>query len=134
MHFSVATLLTIAPLLALSSPVPQSPRATIPLSRRSNLYREDGSLDLAVLRGQLSRTTAKIMRGFRTYNRNTGERHPLQPDETSNDSASKRAVGKDSLTDGSEQLWYGMCISPTTSYLWMLIPGTQGPFPLELQQ
>ncbi|KAG8797102.1 hypothetical protein FRC20_005065, partial [Serendipita sp. 405] len=107
MHFSVATLLTIAPLLALSSPVPQSPRATIPLSRRSNLYREDGSLDLAVLRGQLSRTTAKIMRGFRTYNRNTGERHPLQPDETSNDSASKRAVGKDSLTDGSEQLWYG---------------------------
>jgi hypothetical protein len=45
----------------------------------------------------------KILRGFDRYQRNTGSRHALQPD-TGN---SRRAVGKDALTDESEQLWQG---------------------------
>ncbi|KAG8805054.1 hypothetical protein FRC17_005752 [Serendipita sp. 399] len=108
MYFSLATLFAIAPLLSIASPVPQALRTTIPLSKRNTLYREDGSLNLDVLRGQLARTTAKVMRGFQTYSRNTGQRHPLQPEVVNNDSTSKRAVGKDSLTDDSEQLWYGV--------------------------
>lgn len=42
------------------------------------------------------------MRGFEAYERNTGQRHPNHPT-----GATKRDVGKESLTDGSEQLWYG---------------------------
>ena len=46
---------------------------------------------------------SKILRGFETYARNSGQRHPLTPDVV----ASKRDVGKDPLTDESSQLWMG---------------------------
>ena len=60
MHFSLATILAIAPLLASASPLAQSPRATIPLAKRSNLYQADGSVNLDVLRGQLVRAKAYV--------------------------------------------------------------------------
>jgi hypothetical protein len=48
------------------------------------------------------------LRGFDNYQKNTGERHPIQPEADS--TGSKRAVGKDALTDDSEQLWQGLHI------------------------
>jgi hypothetical protein len=48
------------------------------------------------------------MRGFDNYQRNTGARHPIQPEVV--DTGSKRAVGKNPLTDESEQLWQGMSV------------------------
>lgn len=103
MHFSLATILVIVPLLASASPLAQQPRVTIPLQKKSNVYRSDGSVNIDVLKGQIAASTGKILRGFDRYQRNTGSRHALQPD-TSN---TRRAVGKDALTDESEQLWQG---------------------------
>ncbi|KIM26783.1 hypothetical protein M408DRAFT_177621 [Serendipita vermifera MAFF 305830] len=105
MHFSLATILAIVPLLASASPLAEYPRTSIPLAKRSKMYRSDGSLDVEHLRNHLSSSTAKIMRGFDTYQRNTGQRHPAQPEVAS--TASKRAVGKDALTDDAEELWHG---------------------------
>lgn len=47
------------------------------------------------------------MRGFQAYQRNTGQRHKLQPDVAVDSENSKRAVGKDALVDDSEELWHG---------------------------
>jgi hypothetical protein len=50
------------------------------------------------------------MRGFDNYERNTGKRHPLQPEVVS--TGTKRAVGSVPLTDEDKdkdkELWYGM--------------------------
>lgn len=118
MHFSLATILAVVPLLASASPLAQSPRATIPLSKRSNLYKEDGALNLDVLRGQLVRAKAKLSHGFASYQRNTGQRHPLAGNLEVVDNTSKRAVGKDALTDDSEELWHGTISvgTPAVSY------------------
>jgi len=48
---------------------------------------------------------SKILRGFENYQQNTGQRHPIQPEADT--TGSKRAVGKDPLTDDAEQLWQG---------------------------
>ena len=58
MHFSLATVLAVAPLLAAASPLAKQPLTTIPLSKKSNLYAQDGSLNLDALRGQLAASTA----------------------------------------------------------------------------
>jgi hypothetical protein len=52
---------------------------------------------------------SKIMNGLNNYEKNTGQRHPIQPDVVS--TGSKRAVGKDPLTDHFDNLWYGMLVT-----------------------
>lgn len=101
MHFSLATILAVLPLLASATPLAQSPRVTIPISKRSNLRRSDGSVNAEALKGSVAASTGKILRGFETYQQNTGSRHPSQPANY------KRATGEDALTDAQEQLWYG---------------------------
>jgi cathepsin D len=57
MHFSLATILAIVPLLASASPLAQQPRVTIPLQKKSNVYRTDGSVNVDVLKGQIAAST-----------------------------------------------------------------------------
>jgi hypothetical protein len=49
---------------------------------------------------------SKIMRSFDNYERNTGQRHPMQPEVVN-----KRAVGNvlliDDDKDHEKELWYG---------------------------
>ncbi|CAG8584287.1 9925_t:CDS:2 [Acaulospora colombiana] len=102
MQFSLATILAVLPLLAAASPIAQQPRVTIPLSKRSNVRRADGSVDIEVMKLQVAHSTGKILRGFDTYARNKGQRHSLAPP-----TSQKREVGHDELVDESSQLWQG---------------------------
>jgi cathepsin D len=103
MHFSLATILAVVPLLVSAAPTVQKPRIHIPLTKRSNVLRRDGSVDIEVLKLQAAHSTAKILRGFGTYERNSGQRHSLSPGVTN----LKREVGHDALTDEQSQLWEG---------------------------
>lgn len=103
MYFSLATVLAVLPIFAAASPVAQVPRAKIGLTKRSNTTNADGTVNAANLRAQLASSTAKIQRGFANYEKNTGQKHPLAAKSNN----SKRATGKDALTDDSAQLWYG---------------------------
>lgn len=118
MHFPLATLVALIPLLASASPITESPRIVIPISKRSSLRHEDGSVNVDALKSSVSASVkyiflsyfmiiadyfySKVLRGFQTYEQNTGERHPSDPE------SHKRAVGEDALTDDEEELWYGM--------------------------
>jgi hypothetical protein len=61
---------------------------------------------------------SKILRGFDTYQQNTGKRHPSQPDNY------KRVVSgavSVALTDsGEEQLWYGAYIKLTQVFFVLI--------------
>lgn len=103
MHFSLATILAVVPLLVSAAPTTQKPRVTIPLSKRTNVYRSDGSVDIDALKLHAAHSTAKILRGFNTYERNAGQRHPLSLGIEN----VKREVGHDALTDEQSQLWIG---------------------------
>jgi cathepsin D len=103
MHFPITTILAVLPLLASATPIAQHPRVTIPLTKRTNVFRQDGSVDIEVLKIQAASSTGKILRGFDTFARNTGARHPSKPVIVS----SKREVGHDALTDEQSQLWQG---------------------------
>lgn len=103
MHFSLATILAVVPLLVSAAPTTQKPRVTIPLSKRTNVYRSDGSVDIDALKLHAAHSTAKILRGFHTYERNAGQRHPLSLGIEN----LKREVGHDALTDEQSQLWIG---------------------------
>jgi cathepsin D len=54
MHFSLATIIAVVPLLASASPLAKQPHSTISLARKSNLHQDDGSLDADKLSGHLS--------------------------------------------------------------------------------
>jgi hypothetical protein len=64
MHLSIATILAVFPLLVLSTPTTQKPRLTIPLTKRTNVYRRDGSVDIEALKLQLARSTAYVISLF----------------------------------------------------------------------
>jgi hypothetical protein len=61
MHFSLATLIIVVPLLASATPLAQSPRVTIPISKRTNLRRQDGSVDISALTGSVSASIAYVI-------------------------------------------------------------------------
>jgi cathepsin D len=61
MQFSIATILAVLPLLASASPIAQQPRVSIPLSKRSNVFRRDGSVDIEVLKIQAAASTAYVI-------------------------------------------------------------------------
>jgi cathepsin D len=58
MHFSLATILAVVPLLVSAAPTPQKPRLSIPLDKHTNVYRSDGSVDIEVLKLQAAHSTA----------------------------------------------------------------------------
>jgi cathepsin D len=56
MHFSLATIIAVVPLLVSASPLAKQPHSTISLVRKSNLHQEDGSIDDDKLKGHLAST------------------------------------------------------------------------------
>src|SRR5271170_2455028 len=61
MHFSLATIIAVVPLLASATPLAYSPRTTIPISKRANLHRDDGSVDTEALKASVAASTAYVM-------------------------------------------------------------------------
>jgi cathepsin D len=120
MHFFLAPIFAVGFLLVSAARTTQKPRITIPLNKRTDIYRSDGSVDIKVLKRQTAQSTAyvilnfnpcesdlsysKIVRGFNAYERNTGQRHPSSLGIKN----FKRGVAHDPLTnDQSSQLVYG---------------------------
>lgn len=136
MHFSLATIIAIVPLLASATPLSQSPHATIPIFKRTDRRRHDGSVDFEALKRSVSASIAyvisfidrliydltpspphsKNLRSFDTYQQNTDERHPSQPDNY------KRSMGEVTLNHQTTQVdfldmgadsWFGAYIEVT---------------------
>jgi cathepsin D len=61
MHFSLATILAVVPLVLSAANTTQTPHVTIPLKWRGNFYRSDGSVDLKALKQNADYTTAYVI-------------------------------------------------------------------------
>jgi hypothetical protein len=124
MHFSLATIIAVVPLLASASPLSQVPYVTINISKRTDVHHHDGSVNAEGLKGSVDASIkyfislldrlipshvfhSKAFYGFDTYQRNTGKRHPSQPDNY------KRAIGELVVIKGHEHHWYGAYIEFT---------------------
>jgi cathepsin D len=107
MQFTTAFVLAALPFLvsgaAVESPVNEH-KLTVGLTKRSRLTHQSGAVDIAAVKTHVSRTSAKIQRGFAAFQRNTGVPHPLAAPQIE---TSKRATGSNKLTDDHEELWYG---------------------------
>jgi cathepsin D len=120
MYFSLAMILAVVSLVV--SAATKKPHATIPLNKRTNINRSDGSVDFNVLKRQTYYSTAyviscckslrmradlaysKILRGLSNYEHNTGQRHPLSHSIKD----FKRAVASNPLIhDEQSSLWIG---------------------------
>jgi len=64
MHFSAATILAVVPLLVSASPTMQKPRVTIPLNKRTNVFLNDGSVDVKMLKLQAASSVSYVMSRF----------------------------------------------------------------------
>ena len=100
---------------------PRSPGLPIPIHKRSTLNAH-GSVSphllqsntqqsvesvcyaLFILCTSLTQHPSKVQDGFSAYERNTGERHPL---DRLPDLQGKRDMGSIPLTPADQQLWYG---------------------------
>jgi hypothetical protein len=58
MHLSLATVMAIIPLLASATPLAQFPRITMPISKRTTLRRDDGSVNIEALKASVAAVTA----------------------------------------------------------------------------
>ncbi|KAI0064928.1 acid protease [Artomyces pyxidatus] len=110
MFFSTAFVVAALPfLLAHAAPLSEASSVArsgqaIPLAKRSNLRRVDGSVDYVALQRNIGHSVAKIQKGLVAFEKNMGEAHGLaQGIKTT----VKRGTGSDALTDDSAQLWYG---------------------------
>ena len=61
MHLSLAAIIVVVPLLASATPLAQSPRVTIPISKTTNLHRNDGSLDVEALKRSVAASTEYVI-------------------------------------------------------------------------
>ena len=69
MHFSLATVLAVVPLLVSAAPTSQKPHLTIPLNKRTDVYRRDGSVDIEVLKLQAAHSTGYVISPFDPFER-----------------------------------------------------------------
>jgi cathepsin D len=115
MQFSTAFIVAALPFLGLASaaavdaPVAstlneRSGKISIAINKRSRLVKDNGVVNGDALRAHVAHASAKIQKGLNAFERNTGSRHALASSQIG---TTKRAVGSDPLTDGSEELWYG---------------------------
>ncbi|VDC02585.1 unnamed protein product [Peniophora sp. CBMAI 1063] len=101
-----ATLAILAALVvsAVGTPVRED-GLKIPLSSRKRFTNTKGVADISRLQGHLSRSLDKVSRGLDAFERNTGNKHPL---DSGNRRPSRRATGGDPLTDDDDgSLWQG---------------------------
>ncbi|KAF9219417.1 acid protease [Gyrodon lividus] len=105
MRFTLATVIAALPLFIAVAPqrVKQGGTA-IPLSRRLSLVNADKSVNFEVLNFHIASTTAKILRGFDSFGKNTGAPHP-----SAVKGARKRASGGLALDpfDVGPHIWFG---------------------------
>jgi hypothetical protein len=64
MHFPLAIILAVASLLVSAAPNTKKPHLTIPLSKRTNLHRSDGSVDIEALKMEDAHSTAYVIESF----------------------------------------------------------------------
>ncbi|KAF9226025.1 Asp-domain-containing protein [Gyrodon lividus] len=104
MQFTLAMAATVLPYFVAAIPqrVKQGARGTaIPLSKRSSLVNANKSANLEALNSHAASTTAKILRGFDNFQKNTGT-------STSHPPAVKRAFGELPLDPlAVSALWFG---------------------------
>ncbi|KAH9041264.1 acid protease [Lactarius pseudohatsudake] len=105
MYFSPTLVFAALPFLVAAAPFEERSRngISIPIAKRSGFRNTNGAVDIAKLQAGKRRTVAKIWRGFKAFERNTGAAHPSAPRLKR---STKRGNGNP-LTDDSEQLWYG---------------------------
>ncbi|KIP07924.1 hypothetical protein PHLGIDRAFT_510777 [Phlebiopsis gigantea 11061_1 CR5-6] len=102
----VAAFLALVPLLTAASP---SPVTKVPFVRKRSFRKSDGAVDIEALTAHVDEVRTKIARGFSAFKTNTGKAHPndignVPPAKR----ATKRATGKDTLTDDLDgDLWQG---------------------------
>jgi len=60
MHFSLAAILAVVLVVSTA----HTTHVTIPLSRRTNVYRSDGSVDLEALKRETDHSTAYVISPF----------------------------------------------------------------------
>jgi cathepsin D len=104
MYFAFSTLLALLPLLTNAAPRPYS-GTRIPLTKRHNFIKRDGTVDIDFLKRHLAYTQAKMLSGLAAYERNTGHVHPLKQGGTQDHV--RRAAGGDPLIDFNGKLWFG---------------------------
>jgi hypothetical protein len=61
MRFSLTTVIAIVPLLASATPLAQPLHVTIPISKKTDLRRDDGSVDIEALKASVSASTTYII-------------------------------------------------------------------------
>jgi hypothetical protein len=60
MLFALATIIAVVPLFAAASPLSQPPHITIPISKRANFRRDDGSVDAEALKASVAASTTCV--------------------------------------------------------------------------
>ncbi|KAF9224273.1 acid protease [Gyrodon lividus] len=105
MRFTLATFINALPFFVSAAPQPAKQRGTaIPLSTLSSLVNADKSVNFEAFDFHTASTTAKVLRGFDNFEKNTGASHPF-----SVKGARKRDSGGlplASLSDRSDR-WFG---------------------------
>ncbi|KAF9222126.1 acid protease [Gyrodon lividus] len=106
MHLTFPTVITALPFLISAAPQSAKQRGTaIPLSKFSSLVNVDQSVNFEALNSHIASTTAKILRGFDNFEKNTGASHP-----SAVKGARKRNSGGLPLSSLGDHLhrWFGM--------------------------
>ncbi|KAH8997788.1 acid protease [Lactarius hatsudake] len=105
MYFSPALVLAALPFFVAAAPFEERSHVgvSIPIGKRSGFRNGDGIINVTTLQADRQNTAAKILRGFETFERNTGAAHPSA---SQLNRSTKRGNG-DPLTDDSDGLWYG---------------------------
>ncbi|KAK7470902.1 hypothetical protein VKT23_002318 [Stygiomarasmius scandens] len=106
--------LVALPLACSALPPPSRIGTKVPLTKRTSLSNEDGTVNTDALQKQASRLQSKLNRGFSAYEKNVGSAHP-----NSKKFVSKRDTGSEPLTDDQDALWHGTITvgTPGTDFL-----------------
>ncbi|KAF9220072.1 acid protease [Gyrodon lividus] len=105
MRFTLAMVITALPFFIAAAPQPTKQWGTaIPLSQLSSLINADKSVNFEALNSHIAPTTAKILRGFDNFEKNTGASHPFAVK-----GAQKRDSGELPLASLGDRLnrWFG---------------------------
>ncbi|KAF9223908.1 Asp-domain-containing protein [Gyrodon lividus] len=117
MRFTLATV--IAALLFFVAAAPQPAKQggrTIPLFKRSSLVNADKGVNIEALKADVTSTSAKILRGFDNFEKNTGASHP-----SAVKGARKRASGGQLLGFSVyPTIWFGIIDVGTPPQLYLV--------------
>ncbi|KAF9220239.1 acid protease [Gyrodon lividus] len=107
MRFTVATVIALLLFFVIVAAAPQPAEQggkTIPLFKRSSLVNTDKGVNIEALKAGIASTSAKILRGFGNFEKNTGASHPSAVEV-----ARKRASGGQLLeSTANPTVWFGI--------------------------